>query len=78
MNSAKIKKGDLLKANTRMWGNYFSQSRGSVNIRITKGTLLMALADELIIDGTAQIEVILDNKIASIDIGEENQIGLVK
>lgn len=73
----KIKKGDLLKANTRMRGHYFSQSQGGVNILIDKGTLLMALADVLLIDDTAQVEVILDNKIVSVDISEENQLGVV-
>ena len=78
MNSTKIKKGNLLKANTRMWGHYFLQSHGNVNIRILKDTLLVALTDEMSIGGLVQVETILDNKIVSITISEESQFGVIK
>ena len=74
----KIKKGDLIKANRSMWGNFFNPNYGSINIEIKENTLFVAVSDEIIVAGRSEIFGLIDNRIVSIGIRDENQLQVVR
>lgn len=72
-----IKKGDLIKANRDMWGNFFTSHYGSVNIKIKENTLFVATSNESTILGRSEISGLIDNKIVTITILDEYQLRII-
>ena len=78
MIQAKIKKGDLIKTKSDIWGSYWSHY-GHVNFEIKKDMLFIAIADQVYIPemSAAEVDCFIDNKIVTIVLRDNEKLQII-